>query len=68
MKSDGRDHWESRKVDRKVGEGRILYLIDMYRRDRAAVMGSFCLKKGLGLRKYRSNRAIVESMHWSKQV
>lgn len=67
MQSDGGDCWERRKVDREDGEGQILYLIDMYGRDSAAVTGSFCLKEGLGLLKYGSNRSVVESRSWSKQ-
>jgi hypothetical protein len=68
VRSDGGDCCRRREVDRKVGEGWILYLIDIYGRDSAAVTGSFCLKKGLGLLKYGSNSSVMESMHWSKQV
>lgn len=59
---------EEKEVDGEVGQGQILYLIDIYGRDSAAVTGSFCLKKDLGLLKYGSNRSVVESRHWSKQV
>lgn len=66
MRLDGGDCCRRREVDRKVGEGWILYLIDIYGRDSVVVIGSFCLKKGLGFFKYGSNSFVMESMYWLK--
>lgn len=40
----------------------------MYGGDSDTVTGSFCLKRGLSLVKYRSNISVAEDVHLSKQV